>query len=66
LDRNISLDGTSMSRVDYGRSRTALAIALVAALVALSGCAKRYGGAWPFGEDQTAELKKYGPVPADY
>jgi len=52
-----------MSRVDYGRSRTALAIALVAALVALSGCAKRYGGAWPFGEDQTAELKKYGPVP---
>jgi HEAT repeat protein len=30
---------------------------------AVSGCARRYGGAWPFGEDQTAALKKYGPVP---
>src|SRR5262249_4674627 len=27
------------------------------------GCAKRFGGQWPFGEDQTAELKKYGPAP---
>jgi HEAT repeat protein len=48
--------------MDYGRSRTALAVLLlITALV--PGCAKRFGGAWPFGEDQTADLKKYGPVP---
>ncbi len=52
-----------MSRVDYGRSRTALTIVLISAALVLPGCAKRFGGAWPFGEDQTAELKKYGPVP---
>jgi HEAT repeat protein len=37
-------------------------VVLIAAL-ALPGCAKRFGGPWPFGEDQTALLKKYGPVP---
>jgi HEAT repeats len=63
INRNISLDGTSMSRVDYGRSRTALAIVLISAALVLPGCAKRFGGQWPFGEDQTAQLKKYGPVP---
>ena len=31
--------------------------------LAQTGCAKRFGGAWPFGEDQTAQLKKWGPVP---
>jgi HEAT repeat protein len=36
---------------------------LVLAAVAQPGCAKRFGGAWPFGEDQTALLKKWGPVP---
>jgi HEAT repeat protein len=51
-----------MSRMDYGRNRTALAVLLAAALL-LPGCAKRFGGSWPFGEDQTAELKKYGPAP---
>jgi len=49
--------------MDYGRSRIALAVALVTIGLLLPGCAKRFGGAWPFGEDQTAELKKYGPVP---
>jgi HEAT repeat protein len=52
-----------MSRMDYGPSRGALAVALIAVALILPGCAKRFGGAWPFGEDQTAELKKYGPVP---
>jgi hypothetical protein len=47
----------------YGRGVTAFAAALLIAAVLLPGCAKRFGGAWPFGEDQTAELKKYGPVP---
>jgi len=42
--------------------RVALASVLLSALV-VSGCAKRFGGAWPFGEDQTAQLKKYGPAP---
>ncbi len=36
---------------------------LISAALLLPGCAKRFGGQWPFGEDQTAELKKYGPVP---
>jgi len=57
------IDGSSMSRMDYGRSRIALTVVLFAAALLLPGCAKRFGGAWPFGEDQTAELKKYGPVP---
>lgn len=52
-----------MSRMDYARNRTALAMLLLAVALLLPSCAKRYGGAWPFGEDQTAELKKYGPVP---
>ncbi|HTQ38699.1 MAG TPA: HEAT repeat domain-containing protein [Pirellulales bacterium] len=52
-----------MSRTFSGRTRSALISALLAAALCLPGCAKRFGGAWPFGEDQTAELKKYGPVP---
>ena len=52
-----------MSPVDYGRCRTALAMLLLTAALLLPGCAKRFGGSWPFGEDQTAELKKYGPAP---
>jgi HEAT repeat protein len=52
-----------MSRIIYGRRGTALTMLLLAAAITFGGCAKRYGGAWPFGEDQTAELKKYGPVP---
>ncbi len=46
-----------------GWRRSALLAALLITALALPGCAKRYGGAWPFGEDQTAALKKYGPVP---
>jgi hypothetical protein len=56
-------DGNCMSRNSTGRCRTALALGLVAAMLVLSGCAKRFGGAWPFGEDETAALKKYGPAP---
>lgn len=41
---------------------TALTIALL--LVIQVGCARRYGGPFPFGQDQTEELKKYGPVGA--
>src|SRR5262245_8255325 len=52
-----------MSRMDNGFGRIALSVLLVSAALMLPGCAKRFGGAWPFGEDQTAELKKYGPVP---
>lgn len=52
-----------MSRMDNGFGRTALGVLLVSAALLLPGCAKRFGGAWPFGEDQTAELKKYGPAP---
>jgi HEAT repeat protein len=60
----ISLSTVSVNRVYRARRRrTALTIALLMATLALPGCAKRYGGAWPFGEDQTAALKKYGPVP---
>jgi HEAT repeat protein len=42
--------------------RFALVSVLFLALAG-SGCAKRFGGAWPFGEDQTAQLQKYGPAP---
>ena len=49
--------------MDYGRRQSALVVFLCLAALVSSGCAKRYGGSWPFGEDQTAELKKYGPVP---
>jgi hypothetical protein len=52
-----------MSRMDNGFGRTALSVLLVSAALMLPSCAKRFGGAWPFGEDQTAELKKYGPAP---
>lgn len=52
-----------MSRFFFGCTRYALASALVATVLLVSGCAKRFGGAWPFGEDQTAQLKKYGPAP---
>jgi len=52
-----------MSRTSRGRSRTELAIAILAVALFLPGCAKRFGGAWPFGEDETAALKKYGPAP---
>jgi HEAT repeat protein len=52
-----------MSRMFFGRTRSALISALFAAALFAPGCAKRFGGPWPFGEDQTAELKKYGPVP---
>ncbi|HZZ29406.1 MAG TPA: HEAT repeat domain-containing protein [Pirellulales bacterium] len=52
-----------MSCIFSGRTRSALTSALVAAALLLPGCAKRFGGAWPFGEDQTAQLKKYGPAP---
>jgi HEAT repeat protein len=46
-----------------GSNRTALCAALLFVALALPGCAKRFGGMWPFGEDQTAQLKKYGPAP---
>jgi HEAT repeat protein len=46
-----------------GSKRTALCFALLLAALALPGCAKRFGGAWPFGEDQTKQLEKYGPAP---
>ena len=52
-----------MSRTSRGRSRTALAIGILGVALFLPGCAKRFGGAWPFGEDETAALKKYGPAP---
>lgn len=50
-----------MHRAVLGRS--ALIILLSTIAIAQPGCAKRFGGAWPFGEDQTAQLKKWGPVP---
>ncbi len=45
-------------------SRYALVAALLAAM-ALPGCGwhqHRFGGPWPFGSDETADLAKYGPV----
>lgn len=52
-----------MRRSCFGMRQLALCIGIASAAVALSGCAKRYGGPWPFGTDQTADLAKYGPVP---
>jgi hypothetical protein len=52
-----------MSRTTIGHSRIALTVGLLIAALLLPGCAKRFGGTWPFGEDETAALKKYGPVP---
>lgn len=51
-----------MSRFPFGRCRIALAFALMVAALALPGCARRFGGPWPFGQDQTEHLKTYGPV----
>lgn len=52
-----------MRRLLLGRSRYAL-VAAVLAVVALPGCwhQHRFGGPWPFGADETADLAKYGPV----
>jgi hypothetical protein len=57
------VDQPSMSRLLSGRTGTALTSVLLTAALLAPGCAKRFGGQWPFGEDQTALLKKYGPVP---
>jgi HEAT repeat protein len=51
-----------MSRFQAGRCRFALAVALLVAGATLPGCARRFGGPWPFGQDQTQHLKTYGPV----
>jgi HEAT repeat protein len=53
-----------MSRFQLGRCRFALCVAVAGAALTLSGCAKRFGGPWPFGTDQTEHLKTYGPVGA--
>jgi HEAT repeat protein len=53
-----------MSRFVFGRCRFALFAALAVASVSLTGCARRFGGPWPFGSDQTEHLKLYGPVGA--
>ncbi len=44
-------------------SRYAL-VAMVVAALSLPGCwhQHRFGGPWPFGSDETADLAKYGPV----
>lgn len=44
------------------RSRIALVMLLLVVTVAPTGCARRFGGPWPWGQDQTADLAKYGPV----
>jgi HEAT repeat protein len=53
-----------MRRLFLGRNRSALT-AIVLAMV-LPGCCwcgpKRFGGPWPFGTDETADIAKYGPV----
>lgn len=49
-----------MRRLLLGLCRSALLVLLLAAM--LPGCAKRFGGPWPFGSDETADLAKYGPV----
>ncbi|HEY2759587.1 MAG TPA: HEAT repeat domain-containing protein, partial [Pirellulales bacterium] len=43
--------------------RSAVTFVTICLALAQLGCAKRFGGAWPFGEDQTAQLKKWGPAP---
>jgi HEAT repeat protein len=53
-----------MSRFQLGRFRFALLAAIAVASVSLTGCARRFGGPWPFGSDQTEHLKAYGPVGA--
>jgi HEAT repeat protein len=53
-----------MSRFQLGRCRFALFAALAVASLSLTGCARRFGGPWPFGSDQTEHLKTYGPVGA--
>lgn len=53
-----------MSRFQLGQCRFALCVAVAVAALTLSGCARRFGGPWPFGTDQTEHLKKYGPVGA--
>jgi predicted Zn-dependent protease len=52
-----------MSLTSGCHSRTALAMGILVIALFLPGCAKRFGGPWPFGEDETAALKKYGPTP---
>jgi HEAT repeat protein len=42
--------------------RLHLIVAIVLAAATLPGCARRFGGPWPFGTDQTEALKTYGPV----
>ena len=59
-----------MRQLLRGPCRYALVAALLAAYaLALPGCCcccfghhKRFGGQWPFGSDETADLAKYGPV----
>jgi HEAT repeat protein len=53
-----------MSRFPLGPCRFVLFAALAVASVSLTGCARRFGGPWPFGSDQTQHLKTYGPVGA--
>ncbi|MCC7086204.1 MAG: HEAT repeat domain-containing protein [Pirellulales bacterium] len=51
-----------MSRSRIGNCRRALLLAAI--VIVLPGCARRFGGPWPFGADQTEHLKTYGPVGA--